>query len=71
VLKLLPEGEELPYADRLIKTSFENCVNELGQEHLVELQERFQALNPTPGDAYSFRIEFETARTQAGPNKGI
>lgn len=71
VLKLLPEGQELPYADRLIKTSFENCVNELGQEHLVELQERFQALNPTPGDAYSFGIEFETARTQAGPNKGI
>lgn len=72
VVKLLPEGqEELPYADRLIKTSFENCVNELGQEHLDEIQERFQALNPTPGDAYSFKIEIETARAQAGPNKGI
>ncbi|MEN9529292.1 MAG: hypothetical protein RI932_1165 [Pseudomonadota bacterium] len=71
VYKMIPEDSELPYADRLIKRTFEDCMNQLGPKSLLALEERFRALNPAATEAYSFKIEFDTARVHAGQSKGI
>ncbi|MBM3382606.1 MAG: hypothetical protein FJY29_09230 [Betaproteobacteria bacterium] len=71
VQKLTPDESELPYADRLIKRTFEDCMNQQGQETILALEERFRALNPEPTEAYSLKIEFDTPRAHAGQSKGI
>lgn len=71
VNRLQPEGEEYPYADRLIRSSFENCVNQLSAEERITFHRTVQASNPTPDNAYSVKIEFESRLTLARQNKGI
>lgn len=71
ILELHPEGEQLPYADRLISNAFETCVNQLGTKLLLVFQEKVQALNPVAIDAYSVSVEFESRRTAGELNKGI
>lgn len=71
VEKWTPEASAYPYADQLIKKSFEDCMNNLNQEHILALEAQFRALNPGPTEAYSSKIEFDIARSHAGQSKGI
>jgi hypothetical protein len=71
VRKMIPDASEFPYADRLIRRTFENCMNQLGRETIHALEQRFRALNPQPTEAYSLTIEFDKARAHAGQSKGI
>ncbi|MEY4066270.1 MAG: hypothetical protein RIR26_2478 [Pseudomonadota bacterium] len=71
VLHLEPSGRHFPHADRLIGSLFEDCVNRLGQERVIALQQRMQSFQSAEGQAYSFKLEFDALDFESSTQRGF
>lgn len=71
VLKMEPAGQQFPHADKLIGSLFENCINRMGSEKVVALQQSIEAFQSIEGQAYSYQLEFDALKTESSSQRGF